>query len=115
MDQLLSEINRAGITRGLQFDLFKPGAVRVDNYYAELPIAVKVTGSYHKIAGFAADLSALPRIVTLNNMMITPVAGANLPAGTMIYEATAKTFRYLDPEEVAAQKKTAPAAAGVKK
>lgn len=114
MDQLLSEINRAGLSRGLQFDLFKPGAVRVDNFYAELPIAVKVTGTYHKIAGFAADLSALPRIVTLNNMVITPLTGNGVAPGTMMYEATAKTFRYLDPEEVAAQKKAAQPA-GVKK
>lgn len=114
MDQLLSEINRAGLSRGLQFDLFKPGAVRVDNFYAELPIAVKVTGTYHKIAGFAADLSALPRIVTLNNMVITPLTGNGVAPGTMMYEATAKTFRYLDPEEVAAQKK-AVQPAGAKK
>jgi type IV pilus assembly protein PilO len=114
MDQLLSEINRAGLSRGLQFDLFRPGAVRIDNFYAELPIAVKVTGTYHKIAGFAADLSALPRIVTLNNMIITPLLGSGVAPGMMTYEATAKTFRYLDPEEVAAQKKSAQAA-GAKK
>jgi type IV pilus assembly protein PilO len=96
MDKLLSDINYAGVSKGLQFELFKPGTVKIENYYAELPIAVKMSGSYHKLAGFAADLSALSRIVTLNNINLTSQAGGN----TLTMEATAKTFRYLDKEEV---------------
>ena len=97
MDQLLSDINYAGVSKGLQFELFKPGLVKIENYYAELPIAVKMSGSYHKLAGFAAELSALSRIVTLNNINLTSqVAGTNV----LTMEATAKTFRYLDKDEV---------------
>lgn len=100
MAALLSDINQAGIGRGLQFELFKPGQVVVKDYYAELPIAIKVTGSYHDIGAFAADMAHLPRIVTLNNMSLT--SGNN---NTLALEATAKTFRYLDPEEASAQRK----------
>jgi type IV pilus assembly protein PilO len=103
MDALLSDINQAGLGRSLQFELFRPGQVSVKDYYAELPIAIKVTGQYHDIGAFAADIAHLSRIVTLNNMAITP-----LKDGMMSMESTAKTFRYLDPEEVASQRKAAP-------
>ena len=109
MDALLSDINQAGLGRSLQFELFRPGQVSVKDYYAELPIAVRVTGRYHDIGAFAADISNLSRIVTLNNITIVP--GAN---GLLAMDTTAKTFRYLDPEEVALQQKSAPAK-GVKK
>lgn len=104
MDALLSDINQAGLGRSLQFELFRPGQVSVKEYYAELPIAIKVSGRYHDIGAFAADIANLSRIVTLNNMSITPVKD-----GMMSMDSTAKTFRYLDPEEVALQRKTAPA------
>lgn len=100
MDALLSDINQAGLGRGLQFELFKPGQVVVKDYYAELPISIKVTGSYHDVGAFTSDIANLPRIVTLNNMSL--VAGKD---GALTLEAIAKTFRYLDVEEVAAQRK----------
>jgi len=100
MAALLSDINQAGIGRGLQFELFKPGQVVVRDYYAELPIDIKVSGSYHDIGAFAADMANLPRIVTLNNMSLT--AGKD---GVLLLDAVAKTFRYLDPEEASAQRK----------
>ncbi len=106
MDALLSDINQAGLGRSLQFELFRPGQVAVKDYYAELPIQVRVTGRYHDIGAFASDIANLSRIVTLNNLTILPVKD-----GALGMDATAKTFRYLDPEEVAAQSK----AAGVKK
>jgi type IV pilus assembly protein PilO len=102
MDALLSDINQAGLGRSLYFDLFRPGQVTVKEYYAELPIAVKVTGRYHDIGSFAADIANLSRIVTLNNLSIVPVSGRD---GTLTMEATAKTFRYLDSAEVEAQRK----------
>ena len=101
MAALLSDINQAGIGRGLQFELFKPGQVVVRDYYAELPIDIKVSGSYHDIGAFAADMANLPRIVTLNNLSLT--AGKD---GVLLLDAVAKTFRYLDPEEASAQRKT---------
>lgn len=104
MDALLSDINQAGLGRSLQFELFRPGQVSVKEYYAELPIAIKVSGRYHDIGAFAADIANLSRIVTLNNMTILP-----LKDGMMSMDSTAKTFRYLDPEEIALQRKTAPA------
>lgn len=107
MDALLSDINQAGLGRSLYFDLFRPGQVSVKEYYAELPIAVKVTGRYHDMGSFAADVANLSRIVTLNNIAITPA-----PGGTLSMEATAKTYRYLDADEVNAQRK---AASGAKK
>ncbi len=107
MDALLSDINQAGLGRSLQFELFRPGQVSVKDYYAELPIAIKVTGRYHDIGSFAADIANLSRIVTLNNITIAP-----LKDGTMTMDSTAKTFRYLDPEEISSQKKAAPAAKG---
>ncbi|KQV79516.1 pilus assembly protein PilO [Massilia sp. Root351] len=102
MAALLSDINQAGLGRGLQFELFKPGQVVVRDYYAELPIDIKVSGNYHDIGAFASDMANLPRIVTLNNMALT--AGKD---GNLTLDAVAKTFRYLDPDEVAAQRKAA--------
>jgi len=102
MDALLSDINQAGLGRSLQFDLFRPGLVNVREYYAELPIALKVTGRFHDIGAFTADVANLSRIVTLNNLSITPARD-----GSLTLDATARTFRYLDLEEVAAQRKAA--------
>lgn len=109
MDALLSDINQAGLGRSLQFELFRPGQVSVKDYYAELPIAVRVTGRYHDLGAFAADIANLSRIVTLNNLAIAPIKD-----GMLTMDTTAKTFRYLDSEEVALQRKAAPAA-GAKK
>ena len=106
MDALLSDINQAGIGRSLQFELFRPGQVVVKDYYAELPIAVRVTGRYHDMGAFAADIANLSRIVTINNITIVP--GKD---GVFGMDATAKTFRYLDAEEVAAQRAAATGAA----
>jgi type IV pilus assembly protein PilO len=105
MASLLSDINQAGLGRGLQFELFKPGQVVVKDYYAELPIAIRVSGSYHDLGSFAADMAHLPRIVTLNNMTLTTVKD-----NVLSLDATAKTFRYLDPEEAASQRKARDAA-----
>jgi type IV pilus assembly protein PilO len=104
MDALLSDINQAGLGRSLQFELFRPGQVSVKEYYAELPISVRVTGTYHDIGLFAADIANLSRIVTLNNLTLTPVPQRE---GVLIMDGTAKTFRYLDQEEVALQQKAA--------
>ena len=114
MDALLSDINQAGLGRGLQFELFRPGAVVVKEYYAELPISIKVTGRYHDIGSFAADVANLSRIVTLQNLSISQQPKeAN---GNLVMEATARTYRYLDTSEVDAQRKAAAAqAAGAKK
>lgn len=107
MDALLIDINQAGLGRGLQFELFKPAASEtITEFYAELPITVKVTGSYHDIGAFASDISQLPRIVTLNDISIAPGS-----KGDLVLDATAKTFRYLDENEVAAKKKPAAAPA----
>ena len=104
MDALLTDINQAGLGRGLQFELFKPaaGESRRD-FYAELPITIKITGNYHDIGAFASDISKLSRIVTLNDVGLTR-SGAK---GGLVFDATAKTFRYLDETEVAAQRKAA--------
>jgi type IV pilus assembly protein PilO len=99
MDALLSDINQAGIGRSLQFDLFRPGQIVVKDYYAELPISVKVSGRFHDIGAFASDVANLSRIVTLNNLTISPKTD-----GTLALETTAKTFRYLDADEVIAQR-----------
>jgi type IV pilus assembly protein PilO len=109
MDALLSDINQAGIGRGLQFELFRPGQTNLKEYYAELPIAVKVSGRYHDLGAFTSDIANLPRIVTLNNLVIQ--TGKD---GTLSLDATAKTFRYLDEEELAAQRKARQAAAAKK-
>jgi type IV pilus assembly protein PilO len=108
MDALLSDINQAGLGRSLSFELFRPGQVSVKEYYAELPIALKVTGRYHDIGSFASDIANLSRIVTLNNVAVTP--GRD---GMLSMDATAKTFRYLDAEEVNKQRKAS--APGAKK
>lgn len=110
MDALLSDINQAGLGRSLQFELFRPGQIVVKDYYAELPIAVRVTGRYHDMGAFAADVANLSRIVTLNNLSVTPQKD-----GGLVMDATARTFRYLDEEEQAAQKRAAAAAKAKKK
>ena len=99
MADLLSDINQAGVGRGLQFELFKPGQEVIRDYYAELPINIKVSGKYNDVGAFAADMANLPRIVTLNNMVLTTRDGA------LQLETVAKTFRYLDSDEISAQKK----------
>jgi type IV pilus assembly protein PilO len=111
MDALLSDINQAGLGRSLQFDLFKPGQVAVKDYYAELPITLKVNGSYHDIGMFASDIAHLSRIVTLGDIALTPVKDK---PGMLVMEGVAKTYRYLDGDEVAAQKKAMEAKAGQK-
>ena len=103
MDALLSDINQAGLGRSLQFELFRPGQVSVKDYYAELPIAVRVTGRYHDMGAFAADVAGLSRIVTLNNITVTPQKDKDV----LTMDATARTFRYLDEDERAAQKRAA--------
>jgi type IV pilus assembly protein PilO len=107
MDALLSDINQAGVGRGLDFELFRPGQTNVREYYAELPIAVKLVGKYHDLGAFASDIANLPRIVTLNNLNVTTGRTGNLTL-----DATAKTYRYLDPEELAAQRKAKEPAKG---
>ena len=100
MEALLIDINQAGLGRGLQFDLFKPGREVAKDFYAELPITIKVTGSYHDLGAFTGDIAKLSRIVTLNDIDIT--AGKD---NTLVMTAVAKTFRYLDEEELAQQRK----------
>jgi type IV pilus assembly protein PilO len=101
VDALLTDINQAGLGRGLDFELFRPGAQRVADFYAELPIQIRVTGGYHDMGAFASDVAQLSRIVTLSNISIqTEKSGLSM-------EAIAKTFRYLDDAEIAAQKKSA--------
>ena len=104
MDALLSDINQAGLGRGLQFELFRPGQVVVKDYYAELPIELKVSGRFHDIGSFAADVANLSRIVTLHNLSIKGGKGG----GDMLsLEATARTYRYLDAQEVQEMRKAA--------
>ncbi|MFN6961250.1 MAG: type 4a pilus biogenesis protein PilO [Rhodocyclaceae bacterium] len=103
MESLLVDINQAGLGRGLQFELFKPGTEVVKDFYAELPITINLTGSYHDLGYFAGDVAKLPRIVTLNDINIAPGKSADV----LTMSATAKTFRYLDEEEMAARKKQA--------
>jgi len=103
MDSLLSDINQAGLGRGLQFELFKPGADQVKDFYAEMPIEIRITGSYHDLGEFASDVARMPRIVTLNDIVLE--SGAE---GRLGMNARAVTFRYLDEEELA-QKKQAEA------
>ena len=104
MDALLSDINQAGLGRGLQFELFRPGQQQVKDYYAELPIAIRVTGRYHDVGSFAADVANLSRIVTLQNLTIVPV-GSSGTSGMLAMDATARTYRYLDATEIAEQKR----------
>lgn len=103
IEALLIEVNQAGLGRGLQFELFRPGQEQIKDFYAELPIVVKINGSYHDFGAFAADIAKLPRIVTLNNISIAPAKDG----GVLSLDATTKTFRYLDEEEIARQKKPA--------
>lgn len=104
MDALLSDINQAGIGRSLQFELFRPGQELVKEYYVELPISVRVSGRYHDVGLFAADIANLSRIVTLNNLSLVPGKDKN---GVLTMDCIAKTFRYLDQDEVALQRKAA--------
>ena len=116
MDALLSDISQAGLGRGLQFEQFKPGQVEIKDYYAELPIAIKISGRYHDIGAFAADVSNLSRIVTLHNLGINQVStkDANVN-GNLLMEATARTYRYLDAAEIAEQARVAAAKAAAAK
>jgi len=100
MDALLSDINQAGTGRGLQFESFKPGTMLIKDYYAELPIALRISGRYGDLGAFTGDIANLPRIVTLNNLAITASKD-----GSLTLDATAKTFRYLDEAEIAAARK----------
>ena len=102
MDALLTDINQAGVGRGLVIDQFIPGQTETKEYYAELPIAIRVTGRFHDIGAFAADIASLSRIVTLHNLSITPDSKSG---GSLSMEATARTYRYLDPTEVAQARK----------
>lgn len=103
MDALLTDINQAGIGRNLQFELFRPGSVAVRDYYAELPITIRVVGRYHDIGSFTSDIANLSRIVTLHDLQLSG-GGRD---GILALDATARTYRYLDSGEVAAQKKPA--------
>jgi type IV pilus assembly protein PilO len=106
IDALLTDVNQAGLGRGLQFELFKPAAQeRMADFYAELPINIKITGNYHDMGAFASDIAQLPRIVTLNDVAISS------DKGSLSMEAVAKTFRYLDDEEIARQRAAAKAKA----
>lgn len=106
MDALLSDINQAGLGRGLQFELFRPGQVAVKDYYAELPIELKVSGRFHDIGSFAADVANLSRIVTLHNLSISRGKSGG---DVLVLEATARTYRYLDAQEVQDIRKAAAA------
>ncbi len=103
MDGLLTDINQAGLGRGLEFELFKPGQETVADFYAEMPIQIKIKGNYHDVGAFATDISKLSRIVTLNDMNIVPVTKDSKDS-LLALEATAKTYRYLDTSEIAAKK-----------
>ena len=116
MSALLSDINQAGLGRSLQFELFKLGQVVVREYYAELPISIRVTGRYHDMGAFASDVAHLSRIVTLNDVAISvPAKDKEKFAGSLVLDATALTFRYLDNEEVQAQRAAAKDPKGAKK
>ena len=112
MDALLSDINQAGLGRGLQFELFRPGNVEVKDYYAELPIAIKVSGRFHDMGSFAADVANLSRIVTLQNLNINQIPKD--ASGNLAMEATARTYRYLDSSELEERRRAAAAAAAAK-
>lgn len=103
MDGLLTDINQAGLGRGLEFELFKPGQEVIADFYAEMPIQIKIKGGYHDIGAFATDISKLSRIVTLNDISIVP-ANKDQKDSMLVMEAVAKTYRYLDSSEVAAKK-----------
>ncbi len=112
MDGLLTDINQAGLARGLEFELFKPGAETQTEFYAEMPISIRVQGNYHDLGAFATDVSKLSRIVTLSDISVVTTPGQEgKPADSkLIMEATAKTYRYLDANEIAAKKKADQAA-----
>lgn len=115
MDSLLNDINQAALNRGLDVELFKPGQEVIGDFYAELPIAIKVKGSYFQLGGFATDVSKLPRIVIINDINVTQPKdakdnGANAD-GKLVMEAVAKTYRYLDGDEIASKKKAEKSAA----
>ncbi len=112
MDALLSDINQAGIGRGLQFELFRPGQVEIKDYYAVLPITLRVSGRFHDIGAFTADVANLSRIVTLHNLSIGPAAKDN--SGNLVLEAVARTYRYLDMNELAEVRKAKAAADAAK-
>jgi len=118
MDALLTDINQAGLGRGLQFDLFKPGVETVKGVLTEQPITIRVLGNYDDLGKFASDISQLPRIVTLSDISIGTATGntAAGAAGTNVLsmDATARTYRYLDENEIAAQQ-AAQKKAGAKK
>lgn len=114
MDALLSDINQAGLGRGLQFELFKPAQVVVRDYYAELPISIRVTGRFHDVGAFAGDVANLSRIVTLHNLTVSPQS-KDPSAGILSMEAMARTYRYLDATEVAQVRKAAATKAGAGK
>lgn len=103
MDGLLTDINQAGLGRGLEFELFKPGQESVADFYAEMPIQIKIKGNYHDIGAFATDISKLSRIVTLNDMSIAPM-NKDSKDSMLTMDAVAKTYRYLDSSEVATKK-----------
>lgn len=105
MDGLLTDINQAGLGRGLEFDLFKPGQETIADFYAEMPIQIKIKGSYDDVGAFASDISRLSRIVTLNDISIVPL-NKDTKDGPLVLEAVAKTYRYLDASEIAAKKAT---------
>jgi type IV pilus assembly protein PilO len=104
MADLLSDINQAALERGLQFELFRPGQQIVKDYYVELPIAIKLTGRYHDMGSFVANVAKLPRIVTLHNLTISASKDAKDIQGVLNMEATARTYRYLDQEELQTQR-----------
>ena len=103
MDGLLTDINQAGLGRGLEFELFKPGQETVADFYAEMPIQLKIKGNYHDVGTFATDISKLSRIVTLNDLVITPL-NKDTKDSVLVFEAVAKTYRYLDNSEIAAKR-----------
>ena len=105
MDGLLTDINQAGLGRGLEFELFKPGQETIADFYAEMPIQIRIKGSYHDVGAFATDISKLSRIVTLNDMSIAPL-NKDSKDGLLVLDAVAKTYRYLDSSEIAAKKAT---------
>lgn len=109
MESLLVDINQAGLGRGLQFDLFKPGSEMMKDFYAELPITIKVIGGYHDLGAFAGDVAKMPRIVTLNELNVSVGKDSGL-----VMDAVAKTYRYLDEEELAKQKREKAAKANAK-
>lgn len=112
IDGLLTDINQAGLSRGLEFELFKPGSEIQAEFYAEMPIAIKVLGTYHDLGAFASDISKLSRIVTISNVSVQPQNNKDAKDAkptntdtTLVMEAVAKTYRYLDADEIAAKQK----------